>query len=1377
MANGYIGKISALVTASTADLSRKLQGSTRDVDRFARSIQSQIAGASRSAQASLGGIFTPLQRIQRALDISGRSGLNLLKPGQLQEIQRAVSVAEGINKPLAAATRQFQGLSSEVQAQFLPALDLAQRRVAGLNDLLARSGNVSERAFAKTAERVERTSQAIQRLTQAQRAASAGFTGNELEFTNPRALEAINAAAAASQRAASLPASQRQDPAIAGRVRQLSQFRNLVAQGVAELERLELSPDVDEAAFNAAKRRLDNLIETARRAQQEFGQIAAAGSLNILSDADLQSEAASRIRRREQEEAASRQRREEELRAARGRRTELPAGFSEGVGRDRVRGRTGSLNLDSTPPPAGGFSEQATRDIDALATRVGAVRQQLETLPNSIRTRFIPELQRAQAQLVKLQNSPAATVQAIENATQRVQRLEAAARRASEAFNFRQSFGGAGLRGIEEGLNQQALRGYAAQLQLLQQTLAGTSQAARGPAVVAFNNLRNAIADAMARGTLETQQTRRVIQQLTQDAVRATAAAANIGEGGLTRRLQRVGDIGRGSFGNLGLGIQQAIFAFDDFFSVTGDLDQRIRAAGNNISQLGFVVGGTAGLVAGVLVAAFAQGAVALVNWYNEGIKASDSTKVLNDALARQKSLVEELAEAFRSLGDDLARRAFSGPAQEAREFTKQIDSIIKKQRELRESRVADLDPGVQRERGRQESLSRRLEGESDPGRRVDIQRRLEESRRVEEEARRRAVDTRATGQDVIDLIARQTRRFVQRPLGSGAASETFFEARARNNRLVSSIDTRDSLDGLRSQRSAIDQEIARLRRELTLGAGGDPNASTSIAELQQLRNSLEIPLQKAIDELAVSVVRASQSAAVSIESAQEDVAEAIRRGVRGAGAFQAELDSVARQLTEANAAIEAAAEIENPEQREAAVRRAQDRVREVAGRQEAINESARAVRLGRGFGGVRTESALSALNGNERFVNEQARLTARVAAAVDGELQARRNLDAAIASGDEAARERAAKELEAAQAIGDLAAAAAENALSLEQAFGRIRKTADNFLSASEGLADDAQRRLDESATPGAARDRLTLERDEAERQLIEDRRRASELQARLDRERSEAGRDDPRIQDINQRLTELRSEREDAAARARLGGIQEREQPADAQARANEEARLLARRAEIVRQSTAGTQRLIDEENRLVAARRAAAERAQKQREFEVDLERRRNPGQGAFGNADAARGLGLVDTPAKRAAGELRQNLADIDRAVQAAGDAAIVAVRAAPNEDFRRRAREELRELQGQANAARKRIADEAFRANAPAIFALADQVANAVVQGPSRAALQATDVSTLEGSRELNRLLRGDDSARDQNLVELQKQSQSLDELVRIAREGGAQIAN
>jgi len=386
------------------------------------------------------------------------------------------------------------------------------------------------------------------------------------------------------------------------------------------------------------------------------------------------------------------------------------------------------------------------------------------------------------------------------------------------------------------------------------------------------------------------------------------------------------------------------------------------------------------------------------------------------------------------------------------------------------------------------------------------------------------------------------------------------------------------------------------------------------------------------------------------------------------------------------------------------------------------------------------------------------------VAAAVDAELQARRKLESAIASGDQAAQRLAREELEAAQAASDLAAAAAEAALSLEQAFARVRRAADNFLAASESLANDAQARLDQldPNAPGAPnRDELRRERDEAEQQLIRDNQRNRELQNRLDRERAEAA-NDPRVQRIDARLEELRSEREDAAARARIDGVQE--DPAAAQRRADEEARLLGERDAIVRQSTAGTQALIDEENRLAAARRRAIEEIQRQREFEAEVARRRSP------EGDAIRGLDLLDSPGERAAAGLRQTLADIDAAFARQQEAILDRVGGRPQD-----AQAELDDLGRRRREAANRAQQEAFRQAAPAIFGLADQVANAVLQGPSRAALQATDVSTVQGASELNRLLRGDDASRDQNLVELQRQSDLLQQLVNAAN--NPQVAN
>jgi hypothetical protein len=73
--------------------------------------------------------------------------------------------------------------------------------------------------------------------------------------------------------------------------------------------------------------------------------------------------------------------------------------------------------------------------------------------------------------------------------------------------------------------------------------------------------------------------------------------------------------------------------------------------------------------------------------------------------------------------------------------------------------------------------------------------------------------------------------------------------------------------------------------------------------------------------------------------------------------------------------------------------------------------------------------------------------------------------------------------------------------------------------------------------------------------------------------------------------------------------------------------------------------------------------------------------------------------------------------------------------------------------------------------APMLQQFQEERQNALLQGPSRAALNVSDVSTSQGQSELNRLLRGDDSAKDVNLAELRKQTDKLDEVVRAIKEG------
>ena len=79
--------------------------------------------------------------------------------------------------------------------------------------------------------------------------------------------------------------------------------------------------------------------------------------------------------------------------------------------------------------------------------------------------------------------------------------------------------------------------------------------------------------------------------------------------------------------------------------------------------------------------------------------------------------------------------------------------------------------------------------------------------------------------------------------------------------------------------------------------------------------------------------------------------------------------------------------------------------------------------------------------------------------------------------------------------------------------------------------------------------------------------------------------------------------------------------------------------------------------------------------------------------------------------------------------------------------------------------------------APMLYEFDQERRNAQLQGPSRARLDASDVSTTQGRAELNRLLRGDDPAKDVNLAELRKQTDQLQELIEVVKNNPLPVAD
>ena len=1027
----------------------------------------------------------------------------------------------------------------------------------------------------------------------------------------------------------------------------------------------------------------------------------------------------------------------------------------------------------------------SSRQTDALRGGITSLKSQIDSLPESVRARFLPAIRDAENELIALAKATTPLPGRIEAARQRVQQLAADASRATQAMDFRQSFGGAGTQGINLGLDQRALQGYNAELQILQRAIGTASAEARGPAVAAFERLRNAVATAFREKNIDTAPVRQKLAALRADAVAAAAAVKGVSVGSLARDVSRAGDVGRGGADRWSMGLNQAAFAIDDLMSTSGGFEQKLRGVSNNLTQLGFVVGSTEGLFIGLGAVIAAQGAILVMKWINNGRTAEDQTKALNEALARQKGLVQELAEAFRSLGDSMSRGTRSAGAESGAEFSKQVSSVREKQREVRERRIADLDPGVQRGRADIVKLQKQLESSTDPGRRVGLQKDIREleaaDRRATLAAANRPVELpkskygplndAGTGPitgpaQVRNVIFEAVLRSIPNRDGPGGRELTQFEKEGRARSLSDK-----SGDDQASQRDAIESVIGKLRPVSEQAAFGfikmrpAATASESIARLESLLQQLELPFQRASDELAVRVTSASEEAARSIRDSQEDVADAISRGVPGATLLQRQLDGFASELAEAEAklvrAVEMQTELEDPAKRQALVKQAENQVEDVRGRQEETESRARALRLSRSsIGGDRTTSAISAMEGNERFKNERTGLIASARAAADAEMQAGRVNQRQAATvtdrrqqlqdargqlrkvedvgGDTIAAKAAVEKAEAdlraalasatasganldlARSSSDAAAALSEAAIAIEESLSRIRKLGDSATQRSEQGADAAQRAFEENPQRGGAFET----RERAEQSLVQDRGRVANAQASLDEGRRKA-QADPRMQAVSGELETIRQRRQDLEGRAAVdGGLNDADQK-ELSVATKREIELIRQRETLARQLTEAERKQLDAINNGILAREKELERSRQRTADDPTFKR----------SMDAANQI-MADS--ERQANEAQQryinNPTDKTRQERDEADARL------------RSDRERAQKLQDDLDNKRKEIEkDPEVAANNKAI-AENDKRRAAIAEKEATVGLNGGEAAERDRLQEENRRMRGENEA-------------------------------
>ena len=186
---------------------------------------------------------------------------------------------------------------------------------------------------------------------------------------------------------------------------------------------------------------------------------------------------------------------------------------------------------------------------------------------------------------------------------------------------------------------------------------------------------------------------------------------------------------------NAGMAISQLTYALDDFMSATGGVDQKIRAMGNNISQLGFIAGGTAGLIAGVAFNLTAQLGVALWKQMDATADSALMARQLADAERDLNSAREKSAQIIDKIGESLRRAGLSQAQQRDLDAEQRRKDYIESQREEALAMAEQYDPELRRMRASYNRNRDRMEQNISAGERVTLTR---ENQALERQMRQR---------------------------------------------------------------------------------------------------------------------------------------------------------------------------------------------------------------------------------------------------------------------------------------------------------------------------------------------------------------------------------------------------------------------------------------------------------------------------------------------------------------------------------------------------------------------------------------------------------------------------------------------------------------
>lgn len=931
MGNGYLGKISAIVTANTADFKPKLDAAAKDVTSFAKSMQSTLTSASTASSTALRGIYTEAQRFERAVKAASSQKLSFkgFDAASLRDAATAArqlySATAQVTQPLAAASKAFGRLSSDVQSQFLPALIQAQSATENLANTIKTAGSVSEQKFDRIKRRVDAATESMSRLAQAESLVNSLGTGRELGFQQPGLVSEMSRSKSLQGKALGLSPDQlsgskivdlvtQQRAAAAEAVKLYSALENVrnTRKGDAALAETALNEQL--ALYSQVNAQIEREIDgierlaAARKRDDEISQNIGASSrratpiASLLQlrddeerrarDAEIAANIGQSSRRATPIAALLRQRQNEEIQANIGASTRYSSRLdTAGVAERQARSAVGG--------DVNAYTEQL-RALDMAGNKVVDLRAKIETLPDSVRTQFVPSVQDAIEAFVRLNRlGPAATRDQIDGANEMLDQMAARADRVSAGFKFGRQFGGAGTVGVNQGIDSVQMGGYTAQLQILQRTLAGVASEARGPGVAAFNSLRSYISAAAADGTIGMRNTREEIERLTAEAVTATARVSGIGRGALSRNVGRAGDIGRGGADKFALAVQQAGFAVDDFFSVTGGFDQRIRAVGNNLTQLGFIIGGTAGLFSALAVTAGSQVALMFGKYVlqledtetiEKRLKAT--TDSLNASFDSQAEAVERLAEAYRKMQAGARDAVLPEKNKTALDRKENVEDVKSRQADSRRELLATTVPEIAKLRLERAQMEQQLkENAPDFATQFDLRQRIAGNKASEDQIVAQFEAAAA------DRVRRKDPMLNERTAGI-FANATIEDVRERN-RLVAAGAPTGARDALLERDAGIAGELAVGLQQLK-----DAAAAMAVQMSGPLSDSIA-ESQKKIEDAGGFVSKDARDSITRAGFELEDVIKKAAAGELSADAVKARMGQIRQGVDNAQEEIQ----------------------------------------------------------------------------------------------------------------------------------------------------------------------------------------------------------------------------------------------------------------------------------------------------------------------------------------------------------------------------------------------------------------------------------------------------------------------------------------